>query len=76
MYPQSTADIIHRLLDLVTYAVPISLPTVMLLVLAVAGKRLGNAGIMLIFSEALKHGAAVDVVCFDKTGTLTHSAVS
>lgn len=76
VYPQTTRDIAYRLLDLVTHAVPITLPTVMVLVVAVAGKRLGQAGIMLMFPEALKRGAAVDVVCFDKTGTLTQSAVS
>ena len=76
VYPQTTRDITYRLLDFVTYAVPITLPTVMLLLVAVGGKRLGKAGIMLTLPEALKHGAAVDVVCFDKTGTLTHSAVS
>ena len=63
-------------MDLVTYAAPIMLPTVMLLLVAVAGMRLGSAGIMLMFPEAFKCGAAVDVVCFDKTGTLTQSAVS
>lgn len=76
VYPQTARDIIHRLLDLVTYAVPVSLPTVLLLAVAVAGGRLGKAGIMLMFPEAVKQGAAVDVVCFDKTGTLTQSAVS
>lgn len=76
VHPQSTRDIIYKVLDLVTYAVPIILPTVMLLVVAVAGMRLGTAGIMLMFPEAFKCGAAVDVVCFDKTGTLTQSAVS
>ena len=76
VYPQTTRDIAYKLLDLLTHAVPIHLLTVMLLVVAVAGKRLGKAGIMLMYPEALKHGAAVDVVCFDKTGTLTQSAVS
>lgn len=76
VHPQSTMDIMHRMMDLVTYAAPIILPTVMLLVVAVAGMRLGTAGIMLMFPEAFKCGAAVDVVCFDKTGTLTQSAVS
>ena len=76
VFPQTTRDIAYRLLDLLTYSMPISLPTVMLLVAAVAGKRLSMAGIELMFPEVLKHGAAVDVVCFDKTGTLTQSAVS
>ena len=76
LYPQTTRDIAYRLMDLLTYAVPITLPTVMLLVVAVAGKRLSMAGITLVFPEVLKRGAAVDVVGFDKTGTLTQSAVS
>lgn len=76
VYPQTAKNVMDRVLDLVTYAVPVSLPTVLLLVVAVAGGRLGKAGIMLMFPEAVKQGAAVDVVCFDKTGTLTQSAVS
>ena len=75
VYPQTAKNVTDRMLDLVTYAVPVSLPTVLLLVVAVAGGRLGKAGIMLMAPEAVKQGAAVDVVCFDKTGTLTQSAV-
>ena len=76
VFPQTTRHIVHRLLDTVTDAAPVMLPTMMLLVVAVAGRRLLGKGMMLIYPEALKRGAAVDVVCFDKTGTLTESAVS
>ena len=76
VFTQTTRGIVYRLLDTVTNAAPVMLPTLMLLVVAVTGRRLLEKGMLLIFPEALKRGAAVDMVCFDKTGTLTESAVS
>jgi P-type E1-E2 ATPase len=73
---QTAKDVILYLLDTVTYAAPPGLPTVLLLVGIIAGGRLKRDGLLLMFPEILKRGAAVDVVCFDKTGTLTQSTVS
>ena len=72
----SAADVIYRLLDLVTFAAPPGLPLVLLLLGAICRSRLKKKGLLLLFPEVVKRGAAVDVVCFDKTGTLTNSAVS
>ena len=73
---QTPWDVGMRLLDTLTYAAPPGLPSVMLLVGVVARWRLKRSGILLMFPEVLKRGAAIDCVCFDKTGTLTHSTVS
>ena len=73
---QTAKDVILRLLDTVSLAAPPGLPVLMLIVGLVARSRLKKDGLLLMFPEVLKRGAAVDVVCFDKTGTLTDSAVS
>lgn len=74
-YSQTAHDVMIRLLDTLSYAAPPGLPSVLLLVGAVAQSRLKKEGLQLMFPESLKRGADIDVVCFDKTGTLTHSAV-
>ncbi len=73
---QSTAQVIYRLLDLVTFVAPPGVPLLLLVLSAVAMIRLRKLGLVLLHGEVVKQGAAVDVVCFDKTGTLTHSTVS
>ena len=58
------------------FAVPPGLPLVLLLIGAAARSVLKKDGLLLLFPEIIKHGAAVDMVCFDKTGTLTDKSVS
>ncbi|DBA85718.1 TPA: hypothetical protein ACH3X1_005287 [Trebouxia sp. C0004] len=72
-HDQSTAQVIYRLLDLVTFVAPPGVPLLLLVLSAVAMMRLRKLGLALLHGEVVKQGAAVDVVCFDKTGTLTHS---
>jgi len=73
---QDAKQVVWHLLDLVIYAAPPGLPLLLMLVGAVARNILMKDGLMLLFPEIIKRGAAVDVVCFDKTGTLTDSLVS
>lgn len=73
---QDAKQVAWHLLDLVIYAAPPGLPLVLMLIGAVARSVLLKDGLMLLFPEIIKRGAAVDVVCFDKTGTLTDSLVS
>ncbi len=75
-YGQDAKQVVWQLLDLVIYAAPPGLPLLLMLVGAVARNVLLKDGLMLLFPEIIKRGAAVDVVCFDKTGTLTDSLVS
>ena len=58
------------------FAVPPGLPLVLLLIGAAARSVLKKDGLLLLFPEIIKHGAAVDMVCFDKTVTLTDKSVS
>lgn len=73
---QDTKQLVWRLLDTVVFAAPLGLPLMLLLVGVVARSLLKRKGVLLLFPEIIKRGAAVDVVCFDKTGTLTDSTVS
>ena len=75
-FKQTPHDVLRKIIDIILYAVPVSVPTVMLLIGRVAYQRLAKERIALMFPESLKVGALADVVCFDKTGTLTHSVVS
>ncbi|DBA94899.1 TPA: hypothetical protein ACH3X1_002432 [Trebouxia sp. C0004] len=70
---QDAKQVLWQLLDLVIYAAPPGLPLLLMLIGAVARSILLKDGLMLLFPEIIKRGAAVDVVCFDKTGTLTDS---
>lgn len=75
-FKQTPHDVLRKIIDIILYAVPVGVPTVMLLIGRVAYQRLAKEKIALMFPESLKVGALADVVCFDKTGTLTHSMVS
>jgi P-type E1-E2 ATPase len=75
-FAQTPHDILRKIIDMILYAVPVGVPTVMLLIGRIAYQRLAKEKIALMFPESLKVGAIADVVCFDKTGTLTHSVVS
>ncbi len=75
-FQQTPVDVVRKLLDMLMYAAPVGVPTVMMIIGNIGTVRLARENISLMFPEALKLGALADVVCFDKTGTLTHSAVS
>ncbi|KAL0048212.1 hypothetical protein WJX82_010068 [Trebouxia sp. C0006] len=72
-FKQTPDDVLRKIIDIMLYAVPVGVPTVMLLIGRIAYQRLAKEKIALMFPESLKVGALADVVCFDKTGTLTHS---
>lgn len=61
---------------MIVFAAPPGLPLVLLLIGVAARSFLKRDGLLLLFPEIIKRGAAVDIVCFDKTGTLTDSTVS
>ncbi len=74
-FHQTPLDIVHRLVDMLLRAAPPGLPSVFLLLGAVARQRLDKDGIVLLYPKALRLAASVDLVAFDKTGTLTDSVV-
>ena len=67
---------LRKFLDILLYAAPVAIPSVMMMTGQIGHARLARDKISLKFPEALEIGGLSDVVCFDKTGTLTHSVVS
>ncbi|OSX77793.1 hypothetical protein BU14_0134s0015 [Porphyra umbilicalis] len=62
-------------LDLITIAVPPSLPAAISFGLAFALARLTRHGIICVRASVVTRAALVDVLCFDKTGTLTEEGL-
>ena len=74
-FKQTGSQVVHRLLDMLMYAAPVSIPTILMTIGRIAYVRMAKDNMDLKFPEAMQLGGMADVVCFDKTGTLTHSAV-
>ena len=74
-FEQTGRQVMHKLLDILTYAAPVGTPTILLLMGRIGYIRMATANLDLKVPEAMQLGCMTDVVCFDKTGTLTHSAV-
>ena len=64
-------DIVKKLLDLITIAVPPALPLTMSIGIGYSLRRLQNNKITCISQPAINASGRVSVICFDKTGTLT-----
>ncbi|MBC7543297.1 MAG: cation-transporting P-type ATPase, partial [Candidatus Sericytochromatia bacterium] len=57
-------------------AIPEGLPAVATLVLAIAARRMVNAGVLVRRASAIETLGAVTTICLDKTGTLTANAMT
>lgn len=57
-------------------AVPVSMPTVLSVTMAVGAQRLARAGILIGRLSAVEELAAMDRLCVDKTGTLTQNTLT
>ena len=71
----SFKDSIVTILDLITIAVPPTLPLVMILGPSYARTRLNKAHIKCTSLHAINAAGRVSLVCFDKTGTLTDNSL-
>ncbi|KAH7826180.1 putative ATPase type 13A2 [Monocercomonoides exilis] len=76
MYGEELLYIILRAGDLVTIAVPPTLPAVMSAGVSYAIARLKKDQIFCIASQRVNVAGKVKVMCFDKTGTLTEDGLS
>ena len=74
-FNQTSSQVVHRLLDILTYAAPVGTPTIFIIIGRVAYVRMAKDKLDLKFAQAMQLGGMADVVCFDKTGTLTHAVV-
>lgn len=57
-------------------AVPVSMPTVFSVTMAVGAQRLARSGVLVSRLSAVEELAAMDRLCVDKTGTLTQNALT
>ena len=57
-------------------AVPVSMPTVLSVTMAVGAQRLARSGILIGRLSAVEELAAMDRLCIDKTGTLTQNSLT
>ena len=64
-------EIVNQGLDLITTAVPPSLPCCLGVGIGIAQRRFKNKGIMCINRDKITSAGRIDVCVFDKTGTLT-----
>jgi len=70
-----TKEIIIRVLDIITVAVPPSLPAAMTVGIIYAQGRLKKRGIFCISPPRINLCAKIQCYCFDKTGTLTEDGL-
>ena len=68
-------DTFQRVVDIFIAAWPMSVPTVLIVALAVRVVKLNAGGIDTLQPAKLIAAAYVEAVCFDKTGTLTANTV-
>ncbi|XP_021723430.1 plasma membrane ATPase 4-like isoform X1 [Chenopodium quinoa] len=79
MYPiqrRKYRDGIHNLLVLLIGGIPIAMPTVLSVTMAIGSHRLSQQGAITKRMTAIEEMAGMDVLCSDKTGTLTLNKLS
>jgi hypothetical protein len=79
MYPiqhRLYRDGIDNLLVLLIGGIPIAMPTVLSVTMAIGSHRLSDQGAITKRMTAIEEMAAMDVLCSDKTGTLTLNKLS
>ena len=64
-------EMIPLMLILLTSAVPLSLPVMFTVSMAVGAKELAKRGVLVTRLSAVEDAATMDVLCVDKTGTIT-----
>ena len=73
---QRIVEIIPIALVLLMSAVPVALPVMFTVTMAVGSMELGRRGVLITRLGAIEDAANMDVLCADKTGTLTFDKVS
>jgi H+-transporting ATPase len=64
-------EMVPLMLILLTSAIPLSLPVMFTVSMAVGAKELAKRGVLVTRLSAAEDAATMDVVCVDKTGTIT-----
>ncbi len=69
-------DVLPITLVLLMSAVPVALPVMFTVSMAVGSMELGRRGVLITHLSAIEDAANMDVLCADKTGTLTMNRLS
>src|ERR1039457_3430013 len=67
----SLLEMVPRMLVLLMSAVPVALPVMFTVSMAVGSKELAKRGVLVTRLSAAEDAATMDVLCVDKTGTIT-----
>jgi plasma-membrane proton-efflux P-type ATPase len=73
---QRLVDVLPIALVLLMSAVPVALPVMFTVSMAVGSIELGRRGVLITHLSAIEDAANMDVLCADKTGTLTMNQLS
>ncbi len=73
---QKLLDVLPITLVLLMSAVPVALPVMFTVSMAVGSMELGRRGVLVTHLSAIEDAANMDVLCADKTGTLTMNQLS
>jgi H+-transporting ATPase len=73
---QRLIDVLPIALVLLMSAVPVALPVMFTVSMAVGSMDLGRRGVLITHLSAIEDAANMDVLCADKTGTLTMNKLS
>ena len=73
---QRLVDVLPIALVLLMSAVPVALPVMFTVSMAVGSMELGRRGVLITHLGAIEDAANMDVLCADKTGTLTMNQLS
>lgn len=72
----SLLEILPLAAMLLISAVPVALPTMFAISMAVGAQKLSKEGVLVTRLNASEDAATMDVLCVDKTGTLTYNRLS
>jgi H+-transporting ATPase len=72
----SILDLLPFTLTLLIASIPIALPAMTTITLALGSLELAKAGVIVRRLEAIEAGSMMDVICLDKTGTITENKIS
>ncbi|WP_440059613.1 plasma-membrane proton-efflux P-type ATPase [Thermogladius sp. 4427co] len=71
----SILDLLPFALTLLIASIPIALPAMTTITLALGSVELARAGVIVRRLEAIEAGSMMDVICLDKTGTITENRI-
>jgi H+-transporting ATPase len=73
---QSLVEVLPLSLVLLMSAIPVALPVMFTVSMAVGARELGRRGVLMTQLSAVEDAATMDVLCADKTGTLTKNQLA